>query len=165
MNQVTEPIYSYVSSLGDEGLNHGKPVGLRHLSANLSIIVADFPLYFMDSSTTASLLSKVMSDFNVVVGIDQQSAPLQPAHFSLHQNYPNPFNPNTTLRFELPRPALARLVVYDMLGREVAVLVDGYRLAGVHEVVWDGAATASGVYFYRMTAGEFGQTRKMLLLK
>ena len=162
---ITEPIYSYVSSLGDEGLNHGKPVGLRHLSANLSIIVADFPLYFMDSSTTASLLSKVMSDFNVTVGIDQLAAPLLPAHFSLHQNYPNPFNPSTALRFALPRSSLAKLVVYDLRGREVAVLVDGYRLAGVHEVVWDGASTASGVYFYRMTAGEFGQTRKMLLLK
>lgn len=89
----------------------------------------------------------------------------QPMEFRLSQNYPNPFNPSTTIRYALPRRSHVRLVVFNMLGREVARLVDGEVGAGVHDVVFDAAHVASGAYFYRIQAGRFTQTRMLLLLR
>ena len=88
-----------------------------------------------------------------------------PAEFALHQNFPNPWNPSTTIRYELPKATHVLLTVYDALGREVATLVQGDQEAGYHEVRFDGLGLASGVYLYRLTAGEFVQTRRLLLLK
>ncbi len=88
-----------------------------------------------------------------------------PTEFMLAQNYPNPFNPSTTIKFELPRASLVSLTVYDILGRQVSVLVNERREAGVHEVKFDGSNLASGVYLCRLTAGEFIQTRKLILVR
>ncbi|NBC17997.1 MAG: T9SS type A sorting domain-containing protein [Bacteroidetes bacterium] len=88
-----------------------------------------------------------------------------PEAFALAANYPNPFNPQTTIRYALPQAAEVRLVVYDVLGREVAVLVDGMRPAGRHQAVFEAANLPSGVYLYRLDADSFTQTRRMLLVK
>jgi hypothetical protein len=88
-----------------------------------------------------------------------------PAVFALHQNYPNPFNPVTHIRYELPERGRVSLRVYDLLGREVAVLVDGEAEAGRHIAAFDGGGRASGVYFYRLTAGGFTETRAMVLTR
>jgi hypothetical protein len=88
-----------------------------------------------------------------------------PAAYSLSQNYPNPFNPGTTITYELPASSMVRLSAYDMLGREVSVLVNERRDAGVHEVRFDGSNLASGVYFYRLQAGDFVQSKSLILLK
>jgi hypothetical protein len=87
-----------------------------------------------------------------------------PAEFLLRQNYPNPFNPSTTIRYELPKTSHVSLNVYDVLGREVSVLVNERKDAGVHEVKFEGANLASGVYFYRLQAGDFVSVKKLLLL-
>ena len=88
-----------------------------------------------------------------------------PGSFKLEQNYPNPFNPSTTITYELPRASMVRLHVYDMLGREVGALVNERKGAGVHEVRFDGSNYASGVYVYRLTAGDFVQSRKLMILR
>ncbi len=88
-----------------------------------------------------------------------------PAEFILHQNYPNPFNPATTIRYALPRKAAVRLVVSDLLGREVAVLVEEEQPAGWHSETFDASQLPSGVYLYRLEAGGFVQARKMVVLK
>lgn len=88
-----------------------------------------------------------------------------PTEFALEQNYPNPFNPSTQIRFALPVDSKVRLTVYDMLGREVAVLVDGVRPAGRHAVTLDASRQASGIYLYRLEAGTTTFTRKMTLIK
>ncbi len=79
--------------------------------------------------------------------------------------YPNPFNPSTTMRFELPTGMHVRLKIYDMSGREVRSLVDEPRAAGVHEVRFNGASLSSGVYVYKFQAGDFIQTKRLILLK
>ena len=89
----------------------------------------------------------------------------QPSWYSLEQNYPNPFNPSTIIKYELPKTSVVRLSVYDLLGREVSVLVNERKDAGVHEVKFDGSNLASGVYFYRLQAGDFVQSKRLLLLK
>ncbi len=88
-----------------------------------------------------------------------------PMVFSLSQNYPNPFNPITTIKYALPRDCWVRLEVYNILGQKVASLVDGEQRAGYKTVRWDAGALSSGIYFYQLQAGEFVQTRKMVLLR
>ncbi len=88
-----------------------------------------------------------------------------PLVFSLDQNYPNPFNPRTGIRFQVSGTVDVKLAVYDLLGREVAVLVNEKKQAGSYEVSLDGSRLSSGAYFYRLVAGNFVQTRKALLLK
>ncbi len=85
--------------------------------------------------------------------------------FRLYQNFPNPFNPTTTIRFEVPRTEHIRLAVYDLLGREVGVLVNKPMNAGKYEVSFDGSNVSSGVYVYRFEAGGWAQTKKLILMK
>jgi hypothetical protein len=85
--------------------------------------------------------------------------------FALLQNYPNPFNPSTTITFELPKSSEVTLRVYDILGREVSVLVNERRDAGYHEVKFDGSGLSSGVYFYRIEAGSVVQARRLVFLR
>ncbi|MBI5471063.1 MAG: T9SS type A sorting domain-containing protein [Ignavibacteriae bacterium] len=88
-----------------------------------------------------------------------------PTIFALEQNYPNPFNPVTTIRFDLPRLANVSLEVYNELGQRVATLVNEMREAGYHEATFDATNLSSGVYFYRINAGTFVQTKKLLVIK
>ncbi len=88
-----------------------------------------------------------------------------PTRFALEQNYPNPFNPTTGIRYQVAGVSEVKLVVYDLLGREVAVLVNERKAPGSYEVEFDAAGLASGVYLYRLTAGSFVQTREMLVIK
>jgi hypothetical protein len=88
-----------------------------------------------------------------------------PKTFALEQNYPNPFNPSTIIRYELPKTSDVRLSVHDMLGREVSLLVNGSRDAGVHEVKFDASGLSSGVYFYRLRTGDVTQTKQLMVLK
>ena len=88
-----------------------------------------------------------------------------PSVYSLGQNYPNPFNPTTEIRFTLPQTSAVKIEVYDLLGRRVAVLVEGELAAGRHRVRFDAAGLASGVYVYRMEAGAYVETRRLTLLR
>lgn len=96
-------------------------------------------------------------------GVAEQST--QPLAFALSQNFPNPFNPSTLIQYQLPGAGPVRLTVYDILGREVATLVDGTQQPGTHEARFDGGGLSSGVYFYRLQAAGFVQQRKMILQK
>ena len=88
-----------------------------------------------------------------------------PDIFELSQNYPNPFNPSTTLKYEIPKESYITLKVYDILGREVAILVNEQQKAGYYEVDWNAVNNSSGVYFYKIQAGQFVETKKMVLMK
>ena len=88
-----------------------------------------------------------------------------PKEFSLLQNYPNPFNPRTTIRYLIPQASFVTITVYDILGKEVSKLVNEEKLTGSYEVQFDGSRLSSGVYFYRMHAGSFLKTKKLVLLK
>ena len=88
-----------------------------------------------------------------------------PDRYELSQNYPNPFNPETVIRYSLPKAENVSLVVYNLIGEEVAYLINERKPAGSYTVAWDASNLASGIYFYRLQAGDFVQTRKMVLLK
>lgn len=115
-----------------------------------------------------------LTDFQLV-DIDAQTLKIDiigelPTSFNLQQNYPNPFNANTAISFELPVSSAIKLSIYNVLGQNVNVLEDGYFEAGNHTVIWngldgDGNPVSSGVYFYRLQAKDFNDTKKMLLVK
>ncbi|MFN3345045.1 MAG: T9SS type A sorting domain-containing protein, partial [Chloroherpetonaceae bacterium] len=89
----------------------------------------------------------------------------KPTTFKLSQNYPNPFNPTTTITYQLASSSDVKLEVFDVLGRKVATLVNARQNAGEHSVNFNATNLASGVYFYRLQAGSFVETKKMMLVK
>ncbi|KAA3658465.1 MAG: T9SS C-terminal target domain-containing protein [Calditrichaeota bacterium] len=95
----------------------------------------------------------------------QDETPAIPTGFTLEQNYPNPFNPETTIRYSLPHNAQVKLQIFNILGRQVATLVDAQQSAGTHTLIWNATNVASGVYFYRLNIGSDVQTKKMMLLR
>jgi hypothetical protein len=98
------------------------------------------------------------------VGINQSSSQI-PDKFALYQNYPNPFNPSTKIKFDIPDGDFTTVAVYDVLGKEISILVRLELSAGSYEVTFDGGNLASGIYFYRMISGNFADTKKMILIK
>ena len=88
-----------------------------------------------------------------------------PKAFQLFQNYPNPFNPNTKIRFFLLRPSHVTLRVYNIAGNEVATLINEKLAGRAYEIEWNASGHASGIYLYRLQAGEFVETRKLTLLR
>jgi photosystem II stability/assembly factor-like uncharacterized protein len=100
----------------------------------------------------------------IATGVPEKVTPI-PTGYALEQNYPNPFNPATTIRFSLPRSGHVTLRIYDILGSLVETVLSGDLNAGSHSVRWDAGTRASGVYFYRLDAGTFVETKKLLLLR
>jgi glycosyltransferase involved in cell wall biosynthesis len=96
------------------------------------------------------------------VGVSNNQIPVK---FSLSQNYPNPFNPRTSISYDIPTDGFVKLSIYDMVGREVAVLVNGRKLPGSYRVDFNSSGLSSGVYFYKITVGEFSDIKKMTLIK
>jgi hypothetical protein len=111
------------------------------------------PLFGARIGTSWSLSTSVMEDRPVPTG------------FVLEQNYPNPFNPSTTIRYAVPARSRVTLTVFNPLGQRVVTLVDGEREAGYHEERFDGSGLTSGVYLYRLTAGDYVQARRFVLLR
>lgn len=98
------------------------------------------------------------------VSVDETLSDLL-SEFSLAQNYPNPFNPSTTIQFGLPKSMYVKGVIYDIIGREIETIIDGELFAGDHSVVWDATDVLSGIYFFRIQAGDHTSVIKMVLLK
>jgi len=101
---------------------------------------------------------------NQITAVDKEPN-LLPANFSLSQNYPNPFNPSTTIQFALPRKEYVSLKIFNITGEEVATLVNEELPAGTYNKVWNAVKNASGVFFFRLQAGNFIETRKLIFIK
>jgi hypothetical protein len=100
----------------------------------------------------------------MITSVGPPSADL-PTRFSLNQNFPNPFNPSTTIRYGLPARSHVSLTVFNTLGQQISVLQDGEQEAGYNEAQFNATNLSSGVYFYRIQAGDFVQTKRLLLLR
>ena len=136
----------------------------------------DFALTFLDGCSSASYEFGIEITSNnivywydtftidVVVGIEDGSSNL-PKEFALEQNYPNPFNPTTKISFSIPKASFTKLIVYDLLGREIKVLVKEEKPAGNYEVAFNASGLSSGLYFYKLKTGNFVETKKMILLR
>ena len=116
------------------------------------------------SEGISSKIDYMTIKYSQLVGINQIPSE-SPTRYLLSQNFPNPFNPSTNIRFDIPNDALVNITVYDITGREVMLLVDGYEAAGSYELNFDASGLSSGMYFYKFTAGSFTDIKKMVLLK
>ena len=116
------------------------------------------------NDTAGSLVLKTTNGGEEVTAVNQNENEA-PREYTLHQNYPNPFNPNTVIKYTLPKKTYVKLSVFDVLGEEVAVLVNEVKQSGTYEKEFDASRLASGTYFYKLTAGDFTQTKKMMLVK
>jgi hypothetical protein len=152
-SRVTSARDTYHASTGDQPL---------FVSGTYTIITSD---YRGDEPGQYFLIL-----LHIPVDVDDDDQPMLPTDFVLHQNYPNPFNPVTKIGLTLPRSTYVALNIFDILGARVRTLVSGQMPAGNHTIMWDsrneaGDIVPSGIYFYRVTADNFEQTRKMLLVK
>lgn len=127
-------------------------------SPGIAINLAEYQDYIFNADGYSLMIFREVS-----TGIEQGAQ--IPTAFSLSPNYPNPFNARTTIGYTLPQPSAAKLDIYDVLGRKVQTLYDGRQTAGEHSIIWDADGFSSGTYFYRLTAGEFEQSEKMMLVK
>ena len=124
------------------------------IDENLTSGKYNYQLFQVDYDGTRSLVAKSEVEVSSV-----------PNNFSLSQNYPNPFNPTTTIKFALPTTSNVKLTIYNTIGKEVAVLVNGNMEAGSHNVSWNAGNNTSGMYFFKLEAGNFTATKKMMLIK
>jgi hypothetical protein len=122
-----------------------------------------FAISAIDLSTNESVLSETVSGLTTS-GVSQRSSK-NPSSFALNQNYPNPFNPSTSIQFDLLRTGLTTLKVYNLLGQEVATLVNETKPAGSYTVQWNAPNMTTGMYFYKLTSGTLTQVKKMMLVK
>lgn len=102
------------------------------------------------------------SQSNLHTGVVSSGIPVK---FNLEQNYPNPFNPVTKIKFDIPTSLFTKLSIYDMTGREIAVLKNEFLTAGSHNVEWNALGYSSGIYFYKVSTEKFSETKKMILIK
>jgi hypothetical protein len=128
-------------------------------------VAADTSVTFILTLTNSAGSRNYEAPITVLSPARGTASSLPPVRFSLRQNYPNPFNPSTTIRYDVPWASHVTITVFDVLGRQVSVLVNETREAGVHEVKFDGSNLASGVYFYYLQAGSFVDTKALLLLR
>jgi len=147
-------------SVFDNGFNNSA----NNSSKTLSQIGVSF------TGTSNNETSKVTSGFlaGIILGSSVNSInnkQNKPLSFELNQNFPNPFNPSTKIRYSVANTSFVKLKVYDILGREIAELVNEEKPAGIYEADFEGSLLASGVYIYRIQAGNFIETKKMILLK
>ena len=121
---------------------------------------------FTDENTGTAVGSggKILRTTNGGVYINQISGEI-PERFSLYQNYPNPFNPTTNIKFDIPKSSFVKLIVYNLLGREIKTLVNEKLNAGRYEVDWNASGYPSGVYFYKLKTNEFSDVKKMIFIK
>ncbi len=181
---------SHIYTISPLGYNLNKPAGLKIQFDPLelgALSPEEITIAFWDSDKWVALESTLSNSENtisaevsalghfVIIGgsavTDVYSHnPEMPTNFGLHQNYPNPFNPSTNIRIELPEESFTELFIYDLLGRSVRTLLMEDRSAGVFQITWDGRddegkLVNSGIYFYRVAAGDFTKTMKMILIK
>jgi hypothetical protein len=118
-----------------------------------------------NSTSAAKFLENVVFEREGATGVAQDASLNIPSHFVLGQNYPNPFNPSTTISFSLPSNSFVSLKILDVLGREVSNLVSEELSAGAYSRRWNAEGLASGMYFYRLQAGSYIETKKLVLLR
>ena len=102
---------------------------------------------------------------NLVTSVEEINDKVLPKEFNLYQNYPNPFNPSTTIQFALPKESFTKLEIFNAIGERVETLITETLAGGVYQYKWDANKFSSGVYFYRLIADNFVQTKKLLLMK
>ncbi len=124
----------------------------------------EIPLFYNNKKDSIFFpASSISAQYTTFTGVAKEPANVN--SFILYQNYPNPFNPSTTISFTLPKKEFVKLIIYDILGKEIITLINEELPSGSHQIVWNPKKLSSGIYFYRLQSGKYSETRKMNLLK
>jgi hypothetical protein len=161
--------FAYVAD-GDDGLRIFDLASLQEVGFfdtggfALGLTVSGPYIYVADGEDGLYIIENTLSS------ISRNEAGIIPGNFALFQNYPNPFNPRTTIGFQLPKATHVDVSIFSLLGEKVLMLLDGFKEAGYYQIDWNGTdrsghKVATGVYFYRIQAGEFVESKKMILAK
>lgn len=147
----------------------GGPYDINNITQGTYRVICDrFGYFAAEKNVVVGSVSPDTINFYMTrigpIGIEPVSG-IIPKSFNLSQNYPNPFNPNTKINVDLPKNTYVKVAVYDMLGKEIEILVNNQLNAGSYKIDWNAAKYASGIYFYRIITSEFTDTRKMILVK
>lgn len=149
--------YSYSNVTADTTLHKTLLLEGQKISSLTGIMYYSFNYYKFVPRTDA--------DFGTITSVPGTAVAMAPSAYALEQNYPNPFNPTTTISFSIPKSGMTTLKVYNVIGQEVATLVNGVQSMGTHTVQFNASVLASGVYFYRIQSGTFSLVKKMVLVK
>jgi len=160
----SEVIYNFIAVNPDTSAFDGRPIALVHHGENYSTALLEFPLYYVEEPASFEILNQILREFEPVA-IDDQPQAILPDKTSLVHNYPNPFNATTTIVYELAKTSDVTIDIYDILGRRVETLARQSQPAGSHSIVWHTEDLPSGVYFYKLQAGDFSASQRCLLLK
>ena len=178
-----DSLYYLMRAASAEIGDHGMDTNATSITVSYVDIIEDMS----DNNVTAAALEWTVHVTDGIDTVEADNAPfsitidganalrtylegLLPDEFALHQNYPNPFNPVTTLRYDLAEDAMVNIIIHDMLGRQVKTLINRTQDAGYKSVIWNatndyGKPVSAGIYLYQIQAGEYIQTKKMVLLK
>jgi hypothetical protein len=151
--------YSYSNVPTDTALGKTILTVGNKISSLTGIVYYSFNQYKFVPRTDADFVGVTLT------GVDEQAGSTIPDAYVLHQNYPNPFNPSTTIRFALPNAGQTTLKVFNLLGQEMATLVNGVMPSGVHTASFNASSLSSGIYFFRIESGSFRAVKKMMLVK
>jgi hypothetical protein len=159
---VTSPFYTYGTAGYEQAstITPGKGYWVRAVQPGL-LVLSSSPLAIQKIRVVATGEMPPAPPGEVTAGSKVE----KPREFALGQNHPNPFNPTTKIQFTIVDRQLTIVKVYDVLGREVATLVNEVKEPGMYTVQWDASGVSSGVYFYRLVSGSFVQTKRMMLLR
>jgi hypothetical protein len=148
----------------DPNLAHDSAYGFDYNAAlyNYEAALSEGSRGVHNTSLTHKLLEDAIEKFNPT---DVKNENTIPQVYSLSQNYPNPFNPVTEIKFSIPKSSNVRISVYDAIGNEVAILLDGYKNVGNYSITWNALNFSSGIYYYKLETKDFSQVKKMILLK
>jgi len=168
-NLKDKPIHSiakanFKNSEKYSDLNSGNKIFNERYRKGLETKIIKF-----NPSNQSELEKKITEDFNYLLGLKTseitETQNLKVDKLQLSQNYPNPFNPVTKIAYSIPVSGIVSIKIFDITGREIKTLVNEFRNAGSNEIDFDGGGLASGVYYYRLNADNFSETRKMILIK
>lgn len=153
-----------------EANNDGQPWSWRYQNVDITQYANNPNMklawqYVGNDGDVAAIDNVKLTGFVTVTDVKEEENERVSKHYELSQNYPNPFNPSTTIRYSIPTSGKVKLLIYDVLGREVKTLVNQEQHAGTYTVDFNASNLSSGVYIYRLIVGEFSQTRKLILLK
>jgi len=124
-----------------------------------------FPFYYVPFDQAVEVMRKMLLWYGFILSdVDDENSAL-PSHYDLYQNYPNPFNSATTIKYDLPSASKVRIIVYNLLGQRVMELVDEFQPAGYKSIRWDASRFASGIYFFKFTAGDKTFIKRMVMVK
>jgi Secretion system C-terminal sorting domain len=159
-----QTIYRYTSGRNPVSNFHGEIAGMKYSPPTHTAYTFIMHPWELELDQQRAFFAALLGDIQTDVADDDHNSIL-PKEFDLKQNFPNPFNPTTTISYTIPRKAQVKLTVYNILGQKVTTLVNTEQGAGDYTVQWNGVNSASGIYFYKLTAGKTGISRKMILLK